>query len=79
MSRIDYSYEDGARLVISQGSINSPSNHPQFLLDLDVIYESVDPLSQSEALEKVNDLRERERNAFEAVITNEAREIFDAD
>ena len=46
---------------------------------LDVIYESAEPLSQSKALEKVNDLRERERKAFEAVITNHAREIFDAD
>ncbi len=79
MSRIDYSYEDGVRLVLSQGSINSPSKHAQFLLDLDVIYESSEPLSQSKALEKVNDLRERERKAFEAVITNHAREIFDAD
>ena len=78
MSRIDYAYEDEVHLVLSQGSVNAPPDHVGFLLDLDVIWESSDSLALDKALEKVNDLRVRERKAFETVITDKARELFDA-
>ena len=78
MSRVDYAYEDGVRIVLSQGSINAPPDHVGFLLDLDVIWESGDAIAKDEALLKAGNLRDRERTAFEAVITNKARELFDA-
>ena len=79
MSRVEYAYHDGVRLVLFQGSINAPKDHVGFLLDLDVIWENTEPVPQNEALEKVSDLRAREREAFETVITDKARELFDAD
>ena len=79
MSRVDYSYADNVRLVLSQGSIDAPPGHVGFLLDLDVIRESPEPVDKLRALAIANDLRERERAAFEAVITDKARELFDAD
>ena len=80
MSRVEYAYPDGVRLVLSQGSIGAPSDHVEFLLDLDVIWEGATPLARDdEALEKASDLRTRERAAFETVITDKTRELFDAD
>ncbi len=79
MSRVDYAYPDGVHLILSQGSVSAPADHVGFLLDLDVIWESPQSIVRDEALEKVNDLRIRERQAFENVITDKTRSLFDAD
>ena len=79
VSRVDYDYGDGMRLGLSQRSIKAPPDHMGFLLDLDVIWENSKSVAQDKALEKVGDLRTREREAFETVITDKARELFDAD
>ncbi len=79
MSRVEYAYSDDVRLVVSQGSIEAPSDHVGFLLDLDVIWEGATPLARDKALAKASDLRTRERAAFETVITDKTRELFDAD
>ena len=77
-SRVEYRYEDSAHLVLSQGTALDPSGQPAVLLDLDVIWESESALDIDQALEMAQSLRDREREAFEAVITDKAREIFDA-
>ena len=79
VSRVNYVYEDGVRLVLSQQSLDKQTKHVEFLLDLDVIWESKEPIGKDEALTKATDLRDRERVAFEAVITNKARGLFDAE
>ena len=78
MSRVDYSYEDGVRLVLSHWSINEPSNQVLFL-DLDITWENTEPVARDEAMLKAGDLRTRERDAFETVITDEARRLFNDD
>ena len=79
-SRVGYVYDDEVQLVLSQRSIDSPPpNQVEFLLDIDVIWANTEPVKKDEALAKAVDLRNREREAFEAVITNKARELFDAD
>ena len=78
VSRVEYVYPDGVHLILSQGSVNAPKEHVGFLLDLDVIWESTEPITRDEALTKAGDLRTREREAFETVITNKAGELFDA-
>ncbi len=75
VSQAEYAYPDGVHLILSQGPV-SASN---FLLDLDVIWESTEPITRDEALTKAGDLRTREREAFETVITDEARALFNAD
>ena len=79
MSRVEYAYQDGVHLVVSQGLIEAPSDHVGFLLDLDVIWEGATPLVCDEALKKASELRTLERVAFETVITDKTRELFDAD
>lgn len=78
MSRIDYRYEDGAHLVLAHGNFTPPSGDIGFLLDIDVYWEPGDLLSREEALAKTDRLRDLERGVFEAVITDAARELFDA-
>lgn len=80
LSRVGYVYGDGVHLVLAHGSIDAPPpNQVEFLLDLDVIWANTEPVGKDEALEKAVDLRNREREAFEAVITDKTRELFDAD
>ena len=79
MSKVDYTYSDNVRMVLSQGSIEPASEHISLLLDLDVIWESQEAVDGDEVMTVVDDLRVRERVAFEAVITDKARGLFDAD
>ncbi|MCY4305712.1 MAG: TIGR04255 family protein [Aestuariivita sp.] len=76
MSRAEYNYQDSVQLVILQGSIEISQNSLGFLLDLDVIWQDAEPITKQDALMKVSELRAREREAFEAVITDKARELF---
>ncbi len=78
MSRVNYSYQDDVRIVLSQGSIDTSPDQVSFLLDLDVIREKTEPVDEARALMIAGDLRDREGVAFEAVITDKARELFDA-
>ena len=80
LSRAGYVYGDGVHLVLAQRSIDAPPpNQVEFLLDIDVIWANTEPVGKDVALAKAVDLRDREREAFEAVITDKARELFDAD
>ena len=80
LSRAGYVYGDGVHLVLAQRSIDAPPpNQVEFLLDIDVIWANTEPVEKDVALAKAVDLRDRERDAFEAVITDKARELFDAD
>lgn len=79
MSRAEYSYPDKERLILSCGLISAPPEHMALLLDFDVIWENAEPVPKEKALKMANDLRTWEREAFEAVITDKTRELFDAD
>ena len=76
MSRVEYTYTDGIHLVLSQGSIEAPLDHVGILLDLDLIWSGTNPILRAEALSKAEELHSREREAFEFVITDKARELF---
>lgn len=76
--RVDYSYEDGVRLILSHWSINETPNQVLFL-DLDIIWENTEPVARDEAMLKVGDLHTRVKDAFETVVTDEARRLFNDD
>lgn len=76
VSRVDYAYEDGVRLVLLQGSVDVPSDCVGFLLDLDVIWEDATAVFRDAALTIVDNLHDRDLVAFEAVITERARGLF---
>ena len=78
MGRAEYA-DDDILIVLSQGLIDAPKDHVGLLLDIDVIWTATNPIFADEALEIAEELRVRERDSFEAVITDRAREIFDAD
>lgn len=77
ISRAEYTYPDRIRLILTQGLTESPESSFGYLLDIDVIWESNEPVSQDVAMERAGDLRAREREVFESVITEKARELFD--
>jgi uncharacterized protein (TIGR04255 family) len=79
VNRVEYTHEDGVRLILSHGTVDAPQEHFGLLLDIDVIWEASDLLNQDEALAKADELRGRERIAFEALITDKSRGLFDAD
>lgn len=73
MSQVEYAYRDGVKLALSQGKVEGG-----FILDIAVIGESDDVLTLEDTGALVDDLRGREREAFEAVITDKARGLFNA-
>lgn len=78
-SRQEYRYpNDGVHLMLSQGAVSGPDDQVSVLLDLDFNWRGESALTPEQAMEKATTLRELERDAFEAVITDNARELFDA-
>lgn len=77
--RTELSHDDGVRLILSQAKISGPIEHTNLILDIDVIWETDNAIEKDMAMEKMRDLSDRERAAFEAVITDHARALFDTD
>ena len=79
MSRTDYPWEEGTHLVLAQGGILSESEGIGCLLDINAYWETQAGVGQADAMARTDRLRDIEREAFENVITDAARELFDAD
>jgi uncharacterized protein (TIGR04255 family) len=79
-SRIESSYADEPiRLAYTFANAQALEGQSAFLLDLDLRREwQEEPLPLGAVMEAVETLRQHERSAFEALITNKAREVFDA-
>jgi len=76
-ARIEAQYDDGlAKLIQTIASVEAEM--PSFILDLDVVAEFSEPLNGEEVMPMIDELRRRERIAFEQAITELAREQFDA-
>lgn len=79
MSQVEYEYQDKVRLILSQGYAGmSQECNRELLLDLDVIWSPPETVLQERALEMVDNLHTREGVAFEAIITDKTRELFNA-
>lgn len=77
-ARSNYVYPDGVQLFVTHATADAVDDQRAILVDVDLGMESDDVLSQEAALRTADDLRIRERDAFESLITDAAREIFDA-
>ncbi len=77
-TRTEYVYDDEPiRLIMNFTDIDTSEGKAAFLLDIDMVWEWVsEPLPTQEAMDKVDILRKREREAFELIITDRAREMF---
>lgn len=78
VSRMEFNYKDSPiRLVFTFASINSSESKAIFLLDIDLIYEEEGKeISFDEAIMLVGQLKQKERQVFESLITDKTREIF---
>ncbi|MDG4756406.1 TIGR04255 family protein [Micromonospora sp. WMMD710] len=79
IDRMELAYEDIPAKIIFTWATTQPSSPGQssFLLDLDLHWN--EKCSVDEAVQHLVDLRQRERDAFESVINNRLREMFNAD
>ncbi len=78
-NRSQFTYADGARLNLTVAGRDLADGRADLVLDLDVSWEPQGaPMDLNDALAKADALRSREREAFEALITDSARETFDA-
>ena len=78
MNRVEFLYDDTVKLLLTQASVEAPEGQSAFLLDLDLIWESNAAKGLDAIMTVVDDLHEREGAAFEAIITDAAREVFNA-
>ncbi len=78
VARVEYTYDDEVRLVVSHATVDALEGQVAFLVDIDVIWKSEAAVGREKALDMADDLRVRERDVFEALITDEARRLFDA-
>jgi len=78
--RNEYIYRDEPiRFALAFARAEAPAGMSAYLLDVDMIWQwPAEPLSIELAMNKVDELRRRERIIFEGLITNHARRIFDA-
>ncbi len=79
-SRYEYLYNDEPiKVAVGFARLVAPAGKIAALLDVDLIWQSpADPLDLNQAMAKVDDMRQRERIIFESLITDQARQIFDA-
>lgn len=77
-SRVVYHLDEGVQLGLSQGGAHAAGGQQGVLLDIDVSWESSSYLDVEMAMAQAKALRDREREAFERVITDKARDLFDA-
>ena len=78
-SRVEYDYGDGVNLILTQSSASTSSERFEYFLDLNVVWTNTNSVGRDDTMEKVEDLRNRERIAFEAVITSKTRGLFSND
>jgi uncharacterized protein (TIGR04255 family) len=78
VGRVEYVYPDEVRLVVSHATVEALEDHVAFLMDIDVIWQASEAVDRHAALAMADDLRARERDVFEALITDEARSLFNA-
>lgn len=78
MSRIQYEYDNDCRLILSHGALDATESILECLLDIDVIQQTAYLFSSDidDSLQIVSNLHARAFQAFEAVITDKARAIF---
>ncbi len=77
-SRAEYQHSNGMRLIISYGNVDTKESEQAVLLDLDGIWQSQISIDTNAALNTADKLHGIVERAFEAHITEECRNLFDA-
>lgn len=74
----EYAYDDGIHLNLRYGTPGGVPDPKDLYLDIEVLWKPSEALGEGAAVAKTNWLRDRERRVFEALITDSARDLFDA-
>lgn len=77
-SRAEYTYPHNMRLLVSYGSVFPNSKDDAALLDLDGIWQSQQSVNAEVAMDYTDELHKTVEQAFESLITEECRSLFDA-
>lgn len=78
LKRFEYATENGEKLLITHALIEpSGPERTDFILDIDTIWDRT-PIAFEQVVEITENLHSVEGSAFEAIITDEARKLFDA-
>lgn len=78
ISRQEYSCGNGKVILLSQGVLPISKDNPELVLDVDVIWAG-EPLVEFGGISSlIDDLHSQEGEIFESLITDRARELFDA-
>ena len=80
LSRNEYIYQDEPiRVVLNFARTEAPPTESAYLLDIDLVWQwPAETLPIASAMNKIDELRRRERIVFERLITNKTRGLFDA-
>lgn len=78
-SKVKYTYADDVTLLFTQATVDASGGHSAIALDLDFICENTEGKEINEIMSIVDDLHKREGIAFEAILTDATREIFNGD
>jgi uncharacterized protein (TIGR04255 family) len=80
LTRFESVYNDApVRLTVTFASLEAPAGSSAYLLDTEVSQEwKESPLPLDEALTVVQNLKQRQTDAFESMITEKTREVFNA-
>lgn len=81
LTRIELGYEDlPIKLALTFSDAIAPAGQTEFIIDLEISQDWTDKsLPLQDALSHLDELKQRERQAFEDLITDRARELFDAE
>ncbi len=81
LTRVESSYEDlPIKLVLTFSDAIASAGQTEFILDLEIFQDWMDkPLPLEEAIPYLGELKQREGQAFENLITDRARELFNAE
>lgn len=74
----EYAYDDGIHLNLRYGTPGGVPDPKDLYLDIEVLWKPSEALGEGAAVAKTDWLRDRERRVFEALITDSARDLFDA-
>jgi uncharacterized protein (TIGR04255 family) len=77
ITRMEIPCEDGSVMVMTLvPMLPRPEHNCAFVLDFDLVWSFTEPVDASRALASIEQLRVRERAAFEAMITDATRRLF---
>jgi uncharacterized protein (TIGR04255 family) len=76
ITRVEHPYDDGSVMVMTFAPVPCPAGQCAFVLDFDLVLSFNMSTDSSTTLEALELLRTRERVAFEAMVTDEARKLF---